>query len=297
MAVIVADAQRIETIMGQLDGKVAVITGSSRGLGYAIAEAYAREGAAVVLSARSANQLRANVDVLTSKGWRAAGFPCDVGDLDSVRSLAANAVNTFGKIDIWVNNAGVSGIYGPTADNPVERVERVIRTNILGTYYGSITALEYFLPQRSGKLINLLGRGDDKPVPMQNAYASSKAWIRSFTLALAQEYKDSGIGVFAFNPGLVDTDMLRKLESAPGYEAKLKPLSTVIQLWANDPDVPAEKALWLASPATDGKTGLAVSVLTRTLVIGGALRFLLRKITRRPQRDATLDITTVGRQD
>lgn len=283
--------------MGVLEGKVAVITGSSRGLGSAIAETYARAGASVVLSARSETQLRANVEALTAKGYRAAGFPCDMSDLAAVQALAAQTVETFGKIDIWVNNAGMAGVFGPTAAVPVDHYERVVRTNIFGTYYGSITALEYMLPQRSGKLINLLGRGDDKPVPLQNAYAPSKAWVRSFTLALAKEYKDSGIGIFAFNPGLVDTDMLRKLESAPGYEAKLKPLSTVIQLWANEPDVPAEKALWLASPATNGKTGMAVSVLTRGAALSGALRFLVNKITRRPQRDATLDITTVARQD
>lgn len=280
--------------MGQLDGKVAVITGSSRGLGYAIAETYAREGAAVVLSARSEQQLKANVAALTGKGSRAAGFACDVGDLSAVRALAAEAVKTFGKIDIWVNNAGMAGVYGPTAAIPVERYERVVRTNVYGTYYGSITALEHFLPQRSGKLINLLGRGDDKPVPLQNAYAPSKAWVRSFTLALAKEYRDSGVGIFAFNPGLVDTDMLRKLEAAPGYEGKLKPLSTVIQLWANEPDVPAAKALWLASAATDGQTGLAVSILTRRLIVTGALRYLFNKLTRRPLRDATLDVHTVS---
>jgi NAD(P)-dependent dehydrogenase (short-subunit alcohol dehydrogenase family) len=263
IAMMFKEVQRIDPTMGQLDGKVAVITGSSRGLGYAIAETYAREGAAVVLTARSENQLRDNVAALTAKGCKAAGFPCDVSDLEAVRALAANAVQAFGKIDIWVNNAGVSGVFGPTAATPVERNERVVQTNILGTYYGSITAMQYFLPQHSGKLINLVGRGDDKPVPLQNAYAPSKAWVRSFTLALAQEYKDSGIGIFAFNPGLVDTDMLRKLESMPGYEARLKPLSTVIQLWANEPEVPAEKALWLASSATDGKTGLAATVLTR----------------------------------
>lgn len=283
--------------MGQLDGKVAVVTGSSRGLGYAIAETYAREGAAVVLSARSEGALRSNVEALTARGYRAAGFPCDVGNLDAVQALAAQTKQTFGSIDIWVNNAGVAVPYGPAASIPVERIERAVQTNILGTYYGSITALEYFLPQRSGKLINLLGRGDGKPVPLQNAYASSKAWVRSFTLALAKEYKDSGVGIFAFNPGLVDTDMLRKLESVPGYERQLQRLGTVIQLWANSPEVPAEKALWLASAATDGKTGLAVSVLTRKLVIMGALRYLFDKIARRPLRDATLDITTVGRQD
>ncbi len=285
--------------MGQLDGKVAVITGSSRGLGAAIAAVYAREGAAVVLSARSVDQLNRTVQALTTQGRKAAGFACDVGDPAQVEALADFAVQTFGKIDIWVNNAGVSGIYGPTASIPRANFERVVSTNILGTYYGSVAALDRFATQGSGKLINLLGRGDDKPVAYQNAYAPSKAWVRSFTLALAQEYKDQGIGIYAFNPGLVDTDMLRKLEAVPGYEAKLNPLRTVIQMWGNEPEVPAEKALWLASAATDGKTGLAVSVLTRRLILGGVLKLLRSKITRHPLPDVPLDITTVspkGRQ-
>ena len=283
--------------MGQLEGKVAVITGSSRGLGYAIAEVYGREGASLVLSARSEKQLQMGIETLKAKGYRVSGLPGDVGDLNAVRALAAHAVSTYGKIDIWVNNAGLAGVFGPTAAAPVERYEQVLKTNIFGTYYGSITALDHFLPQRSGKLINLLGRGDTKPVPLQNAYAPSKTWIRSFTLALAKEYKDSGVGIFAFNPGIVDTEMMHRLEATPGYETRLKPLSTVIQLWGNDPDVPAEKALWLASAATDGKTGLAVNVLSRPELFTGALRFLANKVLRRPQRDATLEIATVARQD
>ncbi len=163
----------------------------------------------------------------------------------------------------------------------------------MGTYYGSVTALDRFTAQGSGKLINLLGRGDRKPVAFQNAYAPSKTWVRSFTLALAQEYKDQGIGIYAFNPGLVDTDMLRKLEAVPGYETKLNPLSTVIQMWGNEPEVPAEKALWLASSATDGKTGLEVKVLTPAVLIRGVLKLLRSKITRQPLPAVPLDITTV----
>ncbi len=284
--------------MGQLDGKVAVITGSSRGLGYGIAAAYAREGAAVVLSARGESALRESVAKLTARGYRAVGFACDVGDREQVRALAAFAAHNFGKIDLWVNNAGVSGVYGPTAAIPVDSYERVVQTNILGTYYGSITALDYFLPQHSGKLINLLGRGDDGGVAYQNAYAPTKTWVHSFTLALAKEYADSGVGIFAFNPGLVDTDLLRKIDAVAGYEQRLKPLSTVIQMWGHQPDVPAQKALWLASSATDGKTGLVVKVLTKRVLVGGLLKLLRSKVTRRPLPDASLDITTVQpRQD
>ncbi len=279
--------------MGQLDGKVAVITGSSRGLGAAIAAAYAREGAAVVLSARNVDKLNQTVQALSASGGKAVACAGDVGDSAQVEALADYAVHTFGKIDIWVNNAGVSAVYGPTAEIPRQSFERVVNTNILGTYYGSLAALDRFLAQGSGKLINLLGRGDRKPVANQNAYTSSKAWVRSFTLALAQEYKDQAIGIYAFNPGLVDTDLLRKPDAVAGYEQKLKPLSTVIQMWGNPPEVPAEKALWLASAATDGKTGLEVKVLTPAVLVRGVLKLLGSKITRQPLPDVPLDITTV----
>ncbi len=280
--------------MGQLDGKVAVITGSSRGLGAAIAAAYAREGAAVVLSARGADRLNQTVQALIAQGGKAAAFAADVGDPAQVEALADFAVQTFGKIDIWVNNAGVSAVYGPTAEIPRGSFERVISTNILGTYYGSLAALDRFTAQGSGKLINLLGRGDRKPIANQNAYTASKAWVRSFTLALAQEHKDQGIGIYAFNPGLVDTDLLRKPDAVAGYEQRLKPLSTVIQMWGNQPEVPAEKALWLASAATDGKTGLEVKLLTPTVLVRGVLKLLRSKITRKPLPEVPLDVTTVA---
>jgi glucose 1-dehydrogenase len=266
----------------------------SRCCGLSIAEVFAREGASVVLTARSENALRANVDALTAKGYRAAGFPCDVGNLEQVRAVADFAEQTFGTLDIWVNNAGVASIYGPTVANPVNRIEQVIQTNIVGTYYGSITALDHFLPRRSGKLINLLGRGDDRPVAFQNAYASSKAWVRSFTLALAKENKDSGVGIYAFNPGLVDTDLLRNIEAIKGYEKGLRPFSTVIQMWANPPEVPAERVLQLASSATDGKTGLAVTVLDPVSLIKGVGRFVVSKVARRPMAiNGELNVTSI----
>ena len=279
--------------MGVLEGKAAVITGSSRGLGLAIAEAYAREGAKVVLAARTQQAVDGAVQTLTAKGYQASGAACDVGDFEQVKALAAHAVKTCGKIDVWVNNAGVAGVFGPTAHIPRERFERVFQTNIMGTYYGSLVALEQFIPQRGGKLINLLGRGDDGPVKFQNAYGSSKYWVKSFTLALAKEYAESSIGIYAFNPGLVDTDLLRQVESLEGYEQKLSRLSTIIRWWGNPPEVPAERALWLASAATDGKTGLVENVLGRRRIIGGLLRDMLRKARRETPSDTSLNITSI----
>lgn len=281
--------------MGVLDGKVAVITGSSKGLGLAIASAYAQAGASVVLASRSQAALADAVKMLQQQDAQATALPTDVSVLEEVQALAAHAVQTFGKLDIWVNNAGTSDIYGPTASIDPARFEQVLRTNIFGEYYGSLVAINYFLAQgTNGKLINLLGRGDRQPVAFQNAYASSKAWVRNFTLALAKEYAESGIGIYALNPGLVDTDLLRKVSAVEGYEQKLKPLSTIIRLWGNPPPVPAQKAVWLASAATDGKTGLEVQFLGRPQVFAGLLKDLSRRVRRQSPPVLPLEITSVA---
>jgi NAD(P)-dependent dehydrogenase (short-subunit alcohol dehydrogenase family) len=130
-------------------------------------------------------------------------------------------------------------------------------------------------------------------VPFQNAYAASKAWNRGFTLALAREYRETGVGIFAFSPGMVDTDLLRKVEVVAGYEERLKPLKTVMRLWANPPEVPAHKALWLASSATDGRTGLDVRLLGPAGMVRGVLREGWRRLMRRPAAPIELSVTSV----
>ncbi len=276
-----------------LDGKTAVITGSSRGLGFAIARAFAQAGAKVVLTARSESTLMQAVDQLKAHGYEAVGMVCDTSNLQDVEMLANKAVSEFGRLDIWVNNAGVSGPYGTTISISPERFKRVVDTNILGTYYGSLVAMKIFLAQGSGKLINLLGRGADGPVPFQNAYASSKAWSRNFTKALAKEYPKSGVEVMAFNPGLTITEMLTQVEVVPGFEKSVAPLGTVMQIWGNPPEMPAQKALWMASPATDGKTGLTVNYLSTGKMMAGLGRELLRRITGKPPTVPPMQVHTV----
>jgi NAD(P)-dependent dehydrogenase (short-subunit alcohol dehydrogenase family) len=279
--------------MAKLSGKVAVITGGTRGLGLAMAQAFAAEGATVVVASRSPTSVERAVAMLTAQRARASGLPCDVGDAAQVHALYRHAVETYGQLDIWVNNAGLSAPYGQTLEVDPEQFVQTIQTNILGTYYGSIVAMQHFTGQGRGKLINLLGRGDRQPTPMQNAYASSKAWIRSFTLALAQEYKTSGVGVFAFNPGLMPTELLSNLDVIAGHEEEVQPLKFVMRLWAEPPEVAARKAVWLASSATDGRTGLAVTVLTPARLIIGLLREGWRLIRRQPAPVMRLDINPV----
>jgi NAD(P)-dependent dehydrogenase (short-subunit alcohol dehydrogenase family) len=265
-------------VSGVLAGKTAVITGASRGLGLAMAEAFGAAGASVVIGSRSPDSVDAAVQRLQSRDVSAVGRVCDVASAMDVAALAEQACQSFGRFDIWVNNAGLSAPYGRTGEVEPADFERVVATNILGVYYGSMAALRHFLPQGSGKLINLLGRGDRQTAPYQSAYGSSKSWIRSFSLTLAREYRDSGVGIYAFNPGLVRTDLLLRPEVITGHEHELSGFYVfLVDAWASPPEVPARKAVWLASRASDGKTGLVVNLVGPIQLIGHTLRWLLRR--------------------
>ena len=276
-----------------LKDKVAVITGGSRGLGLAIAQTYARAGAKVIIASRTLRTVTQAVDALRASGYQADGLACDVADMNQVEALAQHTIQTFGRIDIWVNNAGLSAPYGPTVHIPSRDFLSVINTNIIGTYNGSVVAMKYFFAQKSGKLINLLGRGDTGAIAMQNAYSSSKVWVRNFTKTLAKEYKNSGVDIFGFNPGLVKTDMLSNVHAVKGYEDQMNPLRFVAMLWGNEADVPAQKALWLASPATNGKSGLMVTVLTTQMMISRLLGLPFRKLLNRSTELLELNVTSV----
>jgi NAD(P)-dependent dehydrogenase (short-subunit alcohol dehydrogenase family) len=280
--------------MGKLQDQVAVITGGTRGLGFAIAEAYARAGAKVVVASRSAESVRQAVQNLQQAGAAATGLAGDVARLEAMEALSAHALKTYGRLDVWVNNAGLSAPYGPTAHIPPAQFTAAVNTIVFGTYHGSIVALRHFLAERHGKLINLVGAGERRPVPFQNAYASSKIWVRSFTLALAQEYARTGVGIFAFQPGLVVTELLTAPSVIRGYEARLDRFPDVIRLLAKTPAEAAQKALWIASSATDGRTGLAVDAAPMPELLGRALLNLLRQVGRPPAPRIQLNITSVA---
>lgn len=269
-----------EARVGRLLGRVAVITGGSRGFGLAVARAFVREGARVVLASRSAETLQRVVEQLGGPET-ALGVRCDVAQREQVEALLEVALSTFGRLDIWVNNAGVSSPYGGTAHVPVADGERMIHTNILGVYYGAVAALRHFLGQGRGKLLNIAGRGTRGPVPMLNLYGASKAWVRSFTLALAREYRQSGVGVFLLNPGMMLTEMLLDTPVVAGFEGPLQGYGRILCLWAQPPEIPAERAVFLASSATDGRTGLEVRVMTPGFMLRQTVRNFWRCFVRR----------------
>ena len=220
----------------------------------------------------------------------ASGVTCDVSDLAQVEALAEHAVRTYGRFDVWINNAGYAPPFGPTMHIAPSAFMRAVQTNIIGTYNGSLVALRTFLSEGHGKLINILGHGSDgKPVDMQNGYAASKAWEHSFTLSLAKEYKDTGVGIYAINPGMMSTDFLTDLQAVSGYEKRLKAMPTIIRMWATPPEAPARKVVWLASSATDGKTGLSLNEMGPGKMLGGALPrkgASSSRVRRRPLGDA-----------
>jgi NAD(P)-dependent dehydrogenase (short-subunit alcohol dehydrogenase family) len=279
--------------MGILDGKTAVITGGSRGIGLGIATAFARAGVSVVVASRSQKSIEEAVEMIHTMGGQAFGIALDVASLKDMEALAAHAVEQFGRLDIWVNNAGTAGPYGPTLGITPQAFTRVIDTNIKGVYYGSLVAMGYFLKQGSGKLINLLGHGYKRPVPWQNAYSASKAWVLSFTSALATETRGSGVGVYAFNPGLVLTDLLTDVEVVAGSEHRLKNFATVLRMWAKTPEVAAQKAVWIASPATDGKTGLVVSASSPGSMLRGTLKEGWRAMRGKPAGGPEIKIRSI----
>ncbi|MBX0329274.1 SDR family oxidoreductase [Oscillochloris sp. ZM17-4] len=265
-----------------LAGKVAVITGSTQGLGLATARSFAGAGAAVVVSNHLPEDVARAVDLLGRQGARVTGHVCDVRERAQAFSLAEAALSAFGRLDIWVNNAGVTAVQGPTVAVPPASFLRVVETNILGTYHGSLAALRHMAPARAGKLINIVGQGEDRPNPYGNAYGSSKAWIRHFTMGLAKEEHATGVGIFTLNPGLLDTELTRRMQVVAGYESRARAFDTIARLMAVPPEESARLALHLAGPATDGRTGIQLRAPLLGRLLRGLTRELARLALRRP---------------
>jgi hypothetical protein len=156
----------------KLSEQVFVITGASSGIGLVTAREAARRGAKLVVAARAEDALRQLVEEINSKGGEAVYVAADVGNQEDVRRIAETALERFGRIDTWVNNAGVS-IYGKIVDTPVEDMRQLFETDFWGVVHGSLAAVQY-LRQRGGALINVGSTVSDRAIPLQGVYSSSK---------------------------------------------------------------------------------------------------------------------------
>ena len=184
----------------KLVNKIVVITGGTRGFGYAIAEEMLKSGATVIISGRKEEALQMAVSSLESHG-RISGWLCDVRDEKQVYALARNTVDRFGRIDIWINNAGYSSAAGMVLDIPPQQAIDMFLANDMGTLYGTQAALHFMLPRREGTLVNIYGAGSNgKASSPTGLYAASKAWVTSFTRTLAVEIKGSGVKAGGIQP-------------------------------------------------------------------------------------------------
>ncbi|MBN1929779.1 MAG: SDR family oxidoreductase [Chlorobiaceae bacterium] len=271
--------------MKQLENRVAIITGSTRGIGRAIAHAFVREGAKVVItSSRQANVDAALREFPEGSAW---GHACDVSSYAAVEELVQASAGRFGAIDCFVNNAGISDPFTSVCDSDPEAWSRVIDINLKGTYHGSRAAARYFLSSgRPGKIINMAGSGTDKGsnTPFISAYGSTKSAIARFTFAMAEEYRRTPLSIMLLHPGLVRTEINHPEQVTPELQKQLSTFNIILDIFAQSPERAARYAVKMASPWSDGKTGLYLSALDGKRKKMMLLSYPFRKLTGRIDR-------------
>jgi 3-oxoacyl-[acyl-carrier protein] reductase len=189
----------------EIKGKSAVVTGSTKGIGRAVAESLAREGVNVCVSARDVDEIKRAVDGLSDLGdAQVTGAVCDVRDYESVRALFAHAVAELGGVDVLVNNAGV-GLFGRVEEMSPEDFRAVLETNLFGVFHCCHEAIPLMKERGGGYIINISSLAGANPHPEMAAYNASKFALNGFSEALMQEVRQDGIKVSYVMPGSVNT--------------------------------------------------------------------------------------------
>jgi len=244
--------------MFDLSGKVAIVTGGSRGIGLGIANALAGAGAAIVVAATNPEQSAAAVTQLQAGGARAASVPTDVSDPDAVQAMVDQTVRLFGRIDILVNNAGINIRKRPEDLTP-EEWHQVLAVNLDGPFLCSRAAYAVMKAGGGGKIINIGSLMSIFGNAKASAYGASKGGVVQLTKALAIAWAADGIQVNAILPGWIDTDLTQ------GARQQLPGLEEVVQTrtpegrWGMPSDL-GGPAVFLASAASDFVTGTTLIV-------------------------------------
>jgi NAD(P)-dependent dehydrogenase (short-subunit alcohol dehydrogenase family) len=249
----------------KLQGRIAIITGASQGLGAEIARQYVVNGASVVLCARSANKLAEQQQLLTPElgpGARIVTFVGDIGERADVDALFTTTRSEFSRLDILVNNAGIYGPMGNIEDVDMDEWIDAVRINLFGLVYASRAAMPIFRAQRYGKIVNISGGGAANPMPAITSYAASKAAVVRFTESLALECKDDKIDVNAIAPGALVTRMMDQLlDAGPekvGHQFYDR-MKKIAGEGGTPLDVGASLCVFLGSAESDGITGKLIA--------------------------------------
>ena len=254
--------------MPRLTSKVALVTGASDGLGREIARAFASEGAAVVLAARSAEKLDAFAAELAASDHRALAVPCDVGVSAQVEAAVAATLSAFGRIDVLVNNAAVA-IPGDITDQSDEDWNRLLNINLLGVFRGIKYSLPPMLAQGSGSISNLSSLQGDRSWDHWTTYAAAKGAMKAMTRQLAGQYGPRGVRFNCISPGAMETPMNQARRATEGdalYESN-KRMHALCRMGRADEVNGA--AIFLASDESSFVTGA-------DLVVDGGLSVLPR---------------------
>ena len=238
--------------MGELDGKVAVITGAGSGMGRAAAQVFAREGATILAADVTGKQ----DETAAALGDGVVSCQCDVSVEGEVEAMFATALERFGRVDAVLNVAGIGG-FGMLAELPLEEYERVLNVNLKGVVLGTKHGINAMIPTGGGSIVNWASIGGLGASPGTSAYSASKAGVISFTKSAAVEYGTKGIRANAVCPGFVET----ALTGGPGSGARFPQLIDASALKrAGQPEEVAELASFLASDRASFITGAVISI-------------------------------------
>lgn len=243
------DLSRIANLFS-LQGRTAIVTGGSRGIGLALAEGFADAGANVVIASRKADAVATAAQRVMDRGGAAAGKATHLGKVDEVRALVDFTVETFGGIDIIVNNAA-NALALPLGNLTIEAWEKVFDVDLKGPVFLVEAALPHLAKSGKGAVINVLSAGAFLPNPNGSMYSGAKAALLSFTRSMAHAYVGQGIRVNALAPGTVDTDMVRN--NPPEAQERMALASPMARMAA--PEEMLGAALLLASDAGSFITG------------------------------------------
>jgi NAD(P)-dependent dehydrogenase (short-subunit alcohol dehydrogenase family) len=241
----------------RLDGKIALVTGASRGIGRAVALGLARAGADVAVCARDAGELAETGRAIEALGRRTLVVPTDVTDEAQVEDLAEAVVETFARIDILVNNSGTV-LVKPLLDTETADWRRVIDTNLTGTYLCCRALGAHMVAQHAGRVVNIASVDGLKGSANVTAYSASKGGVVALTRALALEWARHGVTVNAVAPGYIDTAMSRQGLDDPATRERI--LKLIPMRRVGEPSEIAPLVVYLASDAAAYVTGAVVVI-------------------------------------